>query len=929
PQDQFKTGSKNVLATATVDGKDGSTPITAEYDGGTHFDPSVIKVVGDDGITVTDYTVVYYKGKTPVAGNELAAGELPKDAGDYCIEIVLGPVAEAGYILGDDWFTVTVEAKGIALPELSEMTFNGNELNFVDYLTGESWTTYGPSGLDIIKVDGKLSDRNVGAGNYVTTLTITDPNYKWIYPAAKSAGVTGDEITATYNWNITPLVVDTTNMWNKGKAGATLNLPNNIRDFIAGGTLELGYRYYDSEGNFVEEPELKGGKSFKVEAVFSGDDAERNIVFKTGDNEFGSVSKGIDYTVPKNGAAVFFGSIGEFFENYWQPFVSGVCIVLSAIFAGLIGHFDSQRRKANKEAKQYKTGTQEPKQYKTAAVAATGLFGLAYATWTIIACVLIGLAVALFIGIFIAKARRNKAREALEAAKIEYAENKVVLAEQAKQDEADRLKKEQADEREEEKRRRDEEREEERRRREEERDEEKRRKEEEREEEKRRREEQREEERRRREEEREDERRRREDERRIAAMSNNNMGMGYGAMSPFAMQYAQPPVVQQQPMVMQPAQQPVQVVQPAQQVVASTDESKLEKAVEKLATELGHQKRVEGFLDMISKSREKDQAALAQSEKALEERKKKFEARRENMSAPFEPSVQRVYIPAMPANGNTREKELELELRAKEKELELEREKNKGEKTVQVQPTVAQQPVVQPAPQPAPQPVVQPVIQQVPVQVPVQTPVYPQPMYMPQGYMPSPYWQAPMPQGYAQPSYREYELERELERMRVRDYERMRNLEHELGIDRDRNFYVGQIKSNTPAQPYAQPALPQPQQVVMPQSYVQPQIPQSYTQATVRELELERDLREKERERTRELERELALEKERNRFAQEKPTVTAQPNTQPQPVVVVPPIVQTQPSEQQQQEIAQPAPARFLRRNNPFAANRFAEGNDD
>ncbi|MDE6676988.1 MAG: hypothetical protein K2K12_04695, partial [Clostridia bacterium] len=355
-------------------------------------------------------------------------------------------------------------------------------------------------------------------------------------------------ITATYNWNITPLVVDTTNMWNKGKAGATLNLPNNIRDFISGGTLELGYRYYDSEGNFVEEPELKGGKSFKVEAVFSGDDAERNIVFKTGDNEFGSVSKGIDYTVPKNGAAVFFGSIGEFFENYWQPFVSGVCIVLSAIFAGLIGHFDSQRRKANKEAKQYKTGTatNEPKQYKTAAVAATGLFGLAYATWTIIACVLIGLAVALFIGIFIAKARRNKAREALEAAKIEYAENKVVLAEQAKQDEADRLKKEQADEREEEKRRRDEEREEERRRREEERDEEKRRKEEEREEEKRRREEQREEERRRREEEREDERRRREDERRIAAMSNNNMGMGmgYGAMSPFAMQYAQPPVVQ-------------------------------------------------------------------------------------------------------------------------------------------------------------------------------------------------------------------------------------------------------------------------------------------------------------------------------------------------------------------------------------------------
>ncbi|MDE7453564.1 MAG: hypothetical protein K2N22_04065, partial [Clostridia bacterium] len=248
PQDQFKTGSKNVLATATVDGKDGSTPITVEYDGNDHYDLSVIKVVGDDGLTITDYTVTYYKGKTPVAGNELAAGELPKDAGDYCIEIVLGPIAEKGYILGDDWFTVTVEAKGIAIPTLGQITFNGKEQNFVDFLSGDDWNTYGPVGKDIIKVDGKLSDRNVSAGNYSTTLTITDTNYKWIYPSSKSVAkysravgavkVTGDDVVATYNWNITPLIVDTTNMWSKSKTGATLNLPQNIRDFIAGGTLD-------------------------------------------------------------------------------------------------------------------------------------------------------------------------------------------------------------------------------------------------------------------------------------------------------------------------------------------------------------------------------------------------------------------------------------------------------------------------------------------------------------------------------------------------------------------------------------------------------------------------------------------------------------------------------------------------------------------
>ncbi|MDE6676229.1 MAG: hypothetical protein K2K12_00760, partial [Clostridia bacterium] len=65
--------------------------------------------------------------------------------------------------------------------------------------------------------------------------------------------------------------------------------------------------------------------------------------------------------------------------------------------------------------------------------------------------------------------------------------------------------------------------------------------------------------------------------------------------------------------------------------------------------------------------------------------------------------------------------------------------------------------------------------------------------------------------------------------------------------------------------------------------------------------------------------------------AQEKSMGTSQPVAQPQPaaqqpVVVVPPVVQTQ---AEQQENAQTAQARFLRRNNPFAANRFAEGNDD
>ncbi|MDE6676309.1 MAG: hypothetical protein K2K12_01170, partial [Clostridia bacterium] len=667
---EFADGIEGVKDYTTFNAGDGLEKVTVVVtgSGSTYGDVNLgVTATLKDGSSVNSafYTVKLCDKDGEVL-KELAADDLNdpanyrdvlKDAGDYIIKVALTELGELnGYYLSGATSEYKILPKEISAPVIAgTVSFTGSDIDVSGYFDGD-FAKYVSDG--IVEIAGGTVNRN--AGDYKAYLKIVNSNYAW----KEEEGVVVNDAELVLPWTINRAVL-TTDSWNlKGKNGAVLNALANWQSKINAGEVNVGldYRYYDNDRLQLQDVEFKGGSTYFVDAVLTGEDAN-NFEFADGLGEDKSITPMVEYKVPKSGAAVFFGSIGEFFENYWQPFVSGVCIVLSAIFAGLIGHFDSQRRKANKEAKQYKTGTQEPKQYKTAAVAATGLFGLAYATWTIIACVLIGLAVALFIGIFIAKARRNKAREALEAAKIEYAENKVVLAEQAKQDEADRLKKEQADEREEEKRRRDEEREEERRRREEERDEEKRRKEEEREEEKRRREEQREEERRRREEEREDERRRREDERRIAAMSNNNMGMGmgYGAMSPFAMQYAQPPVVQQQPMVMQPAQQPVQMVQPAQQVVASTDESKLEKAVEKLATELGHQKRVEGFLDMISKSREKDQAALAQSEKALEERKKKFEARRENMSAPFEPSVQRVYIPAMPANANTREKELELE----------------------------------------------------------------------------------------------------------------------------------------------------------------------------------------------------------------------------------------------------------------------------
>ena len=370
PSDTFVTGSKNKLATATLDGNDGATPITVTYDGKGHFDASLVKVTGDDGMNVTDFTVTYYKGFTPTAGNELAAGETPKDAGEYCIVITLGSIAEKKYILGTDTFKLVIEAKGIELPALGGITFNGAEQNFEDFLGG-SWNDY----KDIIELGGAITERNVGSGEYVTTLKLKDTNYKWIYPAksksnakyslAAETTVTGDDITATYNWNIAPLSLDTNNMWSKGKGGATLNLPQNIRDLITAGTLELGYRYYDADGKFVETPELKGGRSFKVEAVLGGDDSVRNVQFKTGDATIGNTSPALNYTVPQSGAAAAFGSIKDFMTKTWMGlpiwawFLIGLAVLILLIIIIVVA---VKRRKTKEERAEKKAAKQAAKE---------------------------------------------------------------------------------------------------------------------------------------------------------------------------------------------------------------------------------------------------------------------------------------------------------------------------------------------------------------------------------------------------------------------------------------------------------------------------------------------------------------------------------------------------------------------------------------
>ncbi|MCI9291657.1 MAG: hypothetical protein HFE32_07705, partial [Clostridia bacterium] len=105
----------------------------------------------------------------------------------------------------------------------------------------------------------------------------------------------------------------------------------------------------------------------------------------------------------------------KFLKEYWQVIASGISIVLIIIFICKGASNLSKAKKAKKITEN---------RYKAYYAAATGLFGLAMNTWTVIASVLMGLAVASLIFMILTKAKLNKAQEELDEARYDYERHK-------------------------------------------------------------------------------------------------------------------------------------------------------------------------------------------------------------------------------------------------------------------------------------------------------------------------------------------------------------------------------------------------------------------------------------------------------------------------------------------------------------------------
>ncbi len=215
----------------------------------------------------------------------------------------------------------------------------------------------------------------------------------------------------------------------------------------------IEYEFADSDGNIISYEQMKSAAGdYKVRAKIKGAYIG-NCSFASGNNETewidfelteddlanmqdpndptlypddpdmqepdnnnpsGDVSGDVS-TNPEDKGGVDFDKISKILKEWWQVIASGISIVLIIIFTCKGASNLSKAKKAKKATEN---------RYKAYYAAATGLFGLAMNIWTIIASVLMGLAVASLVFMILTKVKLNKAQEEMEEARYDYERHK-------------------------------------------------------------------------------------------------------------------------------------------------------------------------------------------------------------------------------------------------------------------------------------------------------------------------------------------------------------------------------------------------------------------------------------------------------------------------------------------------------------------------
>ncbi|MBD5086298.1 MAG: hypothetical protein HDT32_02910 [Clostridiales bacterium] len=386
--------------------------------------------VTSGGLTLDDIVIKYYNK----ANDEpLADNTKPENAGDYYAVLSLSDELAKNYDLETSRFDLTIRKVVLTVTtNTDKITYDGqtHEVEFsvkekvsgVDFDKDNIIITYYK---DSVLTENRLVDElPTNARTYVVVYSLKDVvavNYE-IENASNQAEFEIEKIRIKAVWNTSENIP------------VISNLDETTKTIV-------GYIYFDEEGNQLEDgATLEVGKSYKVKAILVGDNASNyEFVTEGGQVILGNVAeaenleKEFTLTTSSSGSNVGIGNGEEptpsepqptptfdivgFLKEYWQPILSIVSILLTIIFMSKGIGYAGKKKKAKKTIE---------KKYSTAyyAVGGVGLFNLPYTTWTVIACILAGVAVLAFIFMLLQKRAYNKALEEMEEAKEEYTRNR-------------------------------------------------------------------------------------------------------------------------------------------------------------------------------------------------------------------------------------------------------------------------------------------------------------------------------------------------------------------------------------------------------------------------------------------------------------------------------------------------------------------------
>ncbi len=404
---------------------------------GNPFNIAILRSKGENTVVVH----TYYKsdGKGNKVGEAISESDIvvPESGTEYYIcELTLS--SNDGYIL-----TGTTIREFAVSNQGSAVKFTPNKLTFA--YTGEEIKLWLSNDGNLKSSQYKVTYYSAGGASPLTSAPTSVGKYR--------VEITlNDELNGKYfiggdsEWEIEIVARIINESWNTTSKPPRLNINKTELGMIE-------YEFMDEEGNVISYDQMKSKAGVysvraKIKGTYIG-----NCSFASGNNETewidfelteddlanmqdpndptlypddpdmqepdnnnpsGDVSGDVS-TNPEDKGGVDFDKISKILKEWWQVIASGISIVLIIIFTCKGASNLSKAKKAKKATEN---------RYKAYYAAATGLFGLAMNTWTIIASVLMGLAVASLVFMILTKVKLNKAQEEMEDARYDYERHK-------------------------------------------------------------------------------------------------------------------------------------------------------------------------------------------------------------------------------------------------------------------------------------------------------------------------------------------------------------------------------------------------------------------------------------------------------------------------------------------------------------------------